>query len=449
MKNRIEFGSRKTNKGITLIALVITIIVLLILAGISILVLTGENGILNKANTAKDKTDRETAKEEVQLAVMGSYGIDGNLNYEQLKENLDKVEGIVNTPDIITKESFPMEVYVDGYKVTIEENGNVIIQDEKTPNIPKLTTIKQAKEEGKVLDENNPVTIKDKYENKIVVPEGFKIASDSAEDVTGGVVIEDVNHGATAGSQFVWIPVGEIKSENGITKTIELNRYTFDKEGNSIAQGTKVINSYYQELETSNQENTTAKDIQVFKLSVSQNGGYYIGRYEARTKERRTVKTDEKGLGQVTVKKDEYIYNWVTVQQAAKLSKEMYKEDKNFTSDLINSYAWDTAIVFLQTFDDRVNKTKPYSKQSALNLNLLEMGTNYSEDINNQDKICNIWDMASNALELSTENYKDSRCPCVIRGGTYQYTDKYTDTRTSATLTGAGNYSSFRIVIYI
>ncbi len=60
----------KKQKGITLIALVITIIVLLILAGISIATLTGENGILGKAETAKTETIREEAKEKVQVAVL-------------------------------------------------------------------------------------------------------------------------------------------------------------------------------------------------------------------------------------------------------------------------------------------------------------------------------------------------------------------------------------------
>ena len=50
---------KKNTKGITLIALVITIIVLLILAGVSIAMLTGDNGILTQAQNAKNKTERD------------------------------------------------------------------------------------------------------------------------------------------------------------------------------------------------------------------------------------------------------------------------------------------------------------------------------------------------------------------------------------------------------
>lgn len=63
----------KKNKGITLIALVITIIVLLILAGISIATLTGENGVLTKASKAEKDTDIKETKEQIQLEIMGIY----------------------------------------------------------------------------------------------------------------------------------------------------------------------------------------------------------------------------------------------------------------------------------------------------------------------------------------------------------------------------------------
>lgn len=55
---------RKNNRGITLIALVVTIIVLLILAGISISMLTGQNGILNRASEAKEKNERAQKEEK-------------------------------------------------------------------------------------------------------------------------------------------------------------------------------------------------------------------------------------------------------------------------------------------------------------------------------------------------------------------------------------------------
>ena len=111
----------KESKGITLIALVITIIVLLILAGVTIATLTGNNGILGKANEAKTTNDEEKAKEQIKIAVMGSYGKDGELNYDDLKQNLGQI-GITGLPDTA---SYPLKVTLDGVKATIKENGEV------------------------------------------------------------------------------------------------------------------------------------------------------------------------------------------------------------------------------------------------------------------------------------------------------------------------------------
>lgn len=63
----------KNNKGITLIALVITIIVLLILAGVSIAMLTGNNGILTQANSAKDNTEKAEVVDRVNMAIQAAY----------------------------------------------------------------------------------------------------------------------------------------------------------------------------------------------------------------------------------------------------------------------------------------------------------------------------------------------------------------------------------------
>ena len=124
---KLNFKGNK-EKGITLIALVITIIVLLILAGVTIVMLTGDNGILTKARTAQTTNDEETAKEQIKIAVMGSYGKDGELNYDDLKQNLGQI-GITGLPDTA---SYPLKVTLDGVKATIKENGEVEFQNGKT-----------------------------------------------------------------------------------------------------------------------------------------------------------------------------------------------------------------------------------------------------------------------------------------------------------------------------
>ncbi len=122
----------KNNKGITLIALVITIIVLLILAGVAIATLTGENGILKKAATANEKTKEETAKEKIKIAVMGSYGEDGKLQEEQFREEIKKQGGEI-IEDESTDEYFVVEI--DGYKAKVDKQTGEILEFESAKGV--------------------------------------------------------------------------------------------------------------------------------------------------------------------------------------------------------------------------------------------------------------------------------------------------------------------------
>lgn len=84
---------KKQERGITLIALVITIIILLILAGISIAMLTGENGILTKADNAKKETDIQETKEQIKLEIMGNVDDSRNYTNEDVIRAVKKVTG--------------------------------------------------------------------------------------------------------------------------------------------------------------------------------------------------------------------------------------------------------------------------------------------------------------------------------------------------------------------
>ncbi len=142
----------------------------------------------------------------------------------------------------------------------------------------------------------------------------------------------------------------------------------------------------------------------------------------------------------------DYVYNYVTQPQAAERSQKMYAENSNFTSDLVNSYAWDTAITFLQAFDNRADKTKPYSRQTSLNSSLADKGTN---NLEKKDIICNIYDMASNTYEWSTETYSDTDFPCVLRGGNYYLSDGYTSFRDSSSTDYSFDDFAFRPLLYL
>ena len=114
----------KNAEGITLIALVITIIVLLILAGVTIATLTGDNGILTKAQDAKTQTEQAKEDENLKIAIAGSYGTDGKLNLKDLKDNL-KNQGISYTDS----DKFPLNVTIDGKTFTIASTGGTTAID--------------------------------------------------------------------------------------------------------------------------------------------------------------------------------------------------------------------------------------------------------------------------------------------------------------------------------
>ena len=327
-------------------------------------------------------------------------------------------------------------------------------------------------------------TITDKYKNKVVIPQGFKVASDSGLDVTEGIVIEDNDIkegiGNNRGNQYVWVPVGDIIKSDGTKTTITLGRYTFaDGINDKASDGTTVlekgtpilkqsaenytqevlINSYYKELATyrqggasgdDNSLNTTALNLKKFVDSVKANGGYYIARYEASygtdgKANSKTSNTFTNSDAESTTRTEGKLWNYITQIDAAKACHNMYEDSyTNVTTDLINSYAWDTAIVYIQIFSGDTD----YSWQDGPSINSLLTNTGA-----NKDEKCKINDMASNDLEWTTEystRINNSYAyPCTSRGGYYDNSDIYTSYRNNGNATDSNEGYTFRSILYI
>ena len=443
----------KESKGITLIALVITIIVLLILAGVTIATLTGDNGILGKANDAKTQTEQAKEDENLKIAIAGSYGTDGKLNLKDLKDNLEN-QGINYDKN---NTGFPLEVIVNGEKKKIDANGNII------------ESIQSLKTKGTVFKDTT--TLEDTYGNQVTIPKGFKIADDSATEVTGGIVIEDATYTNTIGSQFVWIPVGTgenaIKKANKETVEIELGRYDFTKNSDGTITTSEYSGSNTEDTtasHNSSRENAIAKDIEKFKTSANSNHGYYIGRYEAGVVDyNSSVSTSNSNYEtnwtgytgdniKLVCKKEQQVWNYVTQNKASELSRNMYGSEAKVTSDLINSYAWDTAIVFIQKCGTESNSST-YSYTAGLSLTSKSepqtTGTNILNATKKVDKQCNIFDMAGNCFEWTTETSSDSFGPCVGRGDFFSYGDGCTSYRFTYSTSGALSNCSFRPLLYL
>ena len=447
----------KESKGITLIALVITIIVLLILAGVTIATLTGDNGILKKAGDAKTQTEQAKEDENLKIAIAGSYGTDGKLNLKDLKDNLEN-QGIDYDKN---NTGFPLEVIVNGEKKKIDANGNII------------ESIQSLKTKGTVFKDTT--TLEDTYGNQVKIPKGFKIANDSATDVTGGIVIEDATYTNTIGSQFVWIPVGTgeknaIKKANKETVDIALGRYIFTQNSDGTITTSEYSSRYCTEDTTashnSDYKNAIAKDIEQFKTSVKNNHGYYIGRYEAGVVDYNssvlTSNTNKETnwtgyIGdniKLVCKKEQQVWNYVTQNKASELSRDMYGSEAKVTSDLINSYAWDTAIVFIQECGTESNSSTYSSTvgESSTSTSAPQTtGTNILKATSKVDKQCNIFDMAGNCRDWTTETESEFYNPCVVRGGVYRGSSSVdcTSLRANNLTSDARSISSFRPLLYL
>ena len=429
--NKIERNKLNTNiHGITLVALVVTIIVLIILAGVSINLVLGNNGIITKA---------KQAKENMEIAA----------NEEQ--ESLANIE------------------------ITINNMGA------SNPST-EIKTVAELKETGTYMTEKT--TLKDSNGNLIKVPKGFKIAEDSGINVTEGIVIEDNDIvsgiGNNRGNQYVWIPVGTgIKKSETETVDITLGRYDFADGENDISEdgvtpldkGTPIliqnINDYTNQTDDIKIDanegrtycyeditqrpgkassgtdglNATALSILNFKTSVENNGGYYIARYEASYgTDRKANSKVSNSAGTTTPTTEGTVWNCITQLDAATASRGLYT---TATTDLINSYAWDTAIVYIQEFS--VDTDYSYQNGDSINASFTNTGVN-------GDEVCKINDMASNILEWTTEysifTYDSYAGPCTMRGGSCME-GTYTSFRNIDFATDAPAEVTFRLTLYM
>ena len=347
----------KEKRGITLIALVITIVILIILATVTLNVVLGEGGLIDRAKLAKDLTEQAALEEQ---------------------------QGLNNL---------------------MSEYANIMAEDQ-TPLEPP-TPIEEAKpnpdEDGKEFIDTTK--IEDEQGNIIVLPGGFHLDKDSGTSVEEGIVIED-----TDGNQFVWIPTGTYKTSNG-EKTNNLTRREWPDE-NVVAEPIEVDKNepvssvgnisdmYGEENENSCTITDGVNSIYAFLKSAEStsnggNGGFYIGRYE-------------QGVGNVC---KDGVSTYSGTRDKSKVQAEAMYEGNTFVkSELISSYAWDTALNFMcQTNEEgyalATNTTK--TTEEAL------------------DDYTNIHGLLKGAWEWTTEYCDDDTFLAVYRGGYKNYGTTY------------------------
>ena len=410
----IKFHKTSNQRGITLIALVITIVILIILATVSIKVVLGEGGLIDRAQEGKSLTDQAQTDEQEELT--------------------------------------GAEEYINGILVEIE--------DQNPPG--EKSEVAEAIEKGTKYTDTTP--IKDDLENTVYIPGGFHLAKDSGTKVEEGIVIED-----DSGNQFVWIPTGEYNVTEEVEKitepdeqdgklTNELSRRTFTESGSTIVSGDSVIESYY--YGEGDSRSCTIVDgvnsIDAFlsrakPVSEGGKGGFYIGRYEAGTEAERTSKDDP--LTTPLVQANKYPYVYVTREQAKQKAETMYSGNEAIkaTAQLISSYARDTALNFIcQT------NVEGYTLAITTKNIYGNIGTNNRTKTGEYLADChsNICDLLGNCSELTTEyssysNSDNTYSYDTVMGGVYNNSNYYVAYRSSRKTDTSYRYRSFRIQLYV
>ena len=282
----------KERRGVTLIALVITIIVLLILAGVTIAMLTGDNGIISKAMQAKNKTEEARKTEEA---------------------GLKKIEN-----------------YINGKSA----EAGVVVQD--------LKSIKGDGTEGEVIGEK----VSDGAGGVVPIPSGFYYVGGTAKSgtvISDNLADKDKYKGQElvgtdlSGNQFVFIPV------NGIDLKYEQD-HKYD--GKYEYAYTTELSGYTSQSDWSDDSGEST--------SVKNYGGFFIGRYEAgypdEIKEGTIVNFKNSATEKVPVSKaGGAAWNLVDQEIAKAASESMYNTaDSKVKSKLVDSYAWDTTCKWLK-----------------------------------------------------------------------------------------------------
>ena len=487
-KDRIK---TRSNKGITLIALVITIIVLLILAAVTINALSGDNGILKRAKDAKEQTNEKNQEE------MGKLD-DYKSTIDQYADGTGGGSGGgtgTNFTNIDTAKSNPAGAVPAGSTVIEPDASKGIVIKDKNNNewvwieVPKDTAFS-----GLTIDTTGTLTEQNytDIKNKLIA-----YATTYRE--------------GSSGQGYNW--TDEWYAKDGRT-LVTASTSNLTEAQKALTNGCGLT---YDEYKTAYQK---------MLKSVYTYGGFWIGRYEAGiegsitdlTKARTggtggtpgpeetsgpssydgtsvkvlklatvTTQSDNTNtLPKAISQKDAIPYNWVTCSEAQSLAKEM-TPNSSYTSSLMFGIQWDLVCKYLEekgglsvsdikqdssswgnycnakienitsgkyaimdtnteNLGEWTKITSAFTKSDSGDNNSILLGTGISE----YTKKMNIYNFASNESEWTLEKTSDSDFPCAGRGGSYYGTgsDVPASYRDGDLTTGSSDNIGFRPALY-
>ena len=421
----------KSTKGITLIALVVTIIILLILAGVSIAMLTGNNGVLTQAKSAKEKTGEKGEQERVNLAASSAMTLGmGTITTENLNKAIQDEFGA--SKSVTGTGPWTYQGEYKSYK--IEKSGATT---EVAKAGTKVTTVSYG-------ENSTAQATADGAGNVFAKPNDATYVEGTVDT---GVVIKDKNN-----NEWVWVPVDDAtlasmyQTAEGTTLAgttgVITNRYSKGNIIEGIDRGTPN-SSDYREPDILTDEDTddtavqagfTAKEatetegaktaLKVMAESLVQDysdmiesiakyKGFYIGRYELSTKTENgvTVGIEQKYKASQTNK------NWYKLY---KYSKNIAGSE-NMQTRMIWGCQWDVTCKWLKEHNYDINNSSAWGNYkdsvSPANGGNYEQNNNKNTGSNENWKANNIYDLAGNCKEWTQEaNSTDRRA---LRGGVY------------------------------
>ena len=376
--------------GITLIALVVTIVVLLILAGITISLVFSDNGIIKKAQEAANKTKEAVINEQTQMNEIADY----------MENMLNEIGGTI--PDEPEGPEMP-EGWDDTKVDAVESEDNVVVP------VPKGYTASE------VTGEN---TVKDGF----VIYENTN-GEDKYEPVTDE---SDIETAQTTRNQFVWVPVANPSDMYGTDKDgKKWGKTYYYVDANTIVpfywkeqNGTMIIEDIEGYREPDVIDEDSSNNVTIIQLetefnnmieSVEKYGGFYIGRYETGnlSQSEAVVVKNNTDIGDQT---------WYTMYNKSK----GVAANSNVTTTMIWGCQWDAVLRWMYNSGDEEKKTYTYDSTGKGNY----YGTNGNEAIptgsNDAYAVNNIYDMAGNVYENTMEIVGSSNeGGKVARGGNY------------------------------
>ena len=455
-------------KGITLIALVVTVVVLIILAGVSINAVLGDNGIIKKANQAASVTKEAEVKEAINRTILEFYLTN---DYKTLEDFL-KAKVTEGKIDSVTKNADgTLTVKKGEYSVTVENktnssggssSGGSTGGETQTPEI----TIGEAKVVANSDGTGSAIT------DAASVYLGNTLYITFAHSITGGTTVVDktIPYAVTKNGTYTFTVTGTVNGKSytknvsvtvnqfkdvyeltysdgivympegfkiakGSASTVQSGIVIEDKDGNQfvwvpVATLADYKRTWYTGHGTlSNYSEALPEDE---KTSVETYKGFYIGRYEAGDKENteaKTLRSSNDVTKTVTIKANQAPYNYVKMAQAVSLAEGFAtKQGYKAKTKLVSSYAWDTTIEFIQKVNSDYGNSSEEGNYKDTTFSCTditgasktkEYGSGALVPTGQTTAVCNIYDMGGNVWEWTTESYSNTDSPYAKRGGYY------------------------------